>query len=133
MPVYTCITTTGTLSDDAKAAMAAEITEVHASITRAPTRFVHVLFHELPATNVFTDAAPSNPVLIDGLIRAGRSDADKTRLATDLSSSISRVIGIPEAHILVSIGDRPARFGVEGGRVLPEPGAEAEWLDQAVS
>jgi phenylpyruvate tautomerase PptA (4-oxalocrotonate tautomerase family) len=133
MPVYTITTTTETVSDDTKAAMAAEITEVHASITRAPTRFVHVLFHELPATGVFTDATPSSPVLIDGLIRAGRSDADKTRLATDISSSISRVTGIPEARILVSIGDRPARFGVEDGRVLPEPGAEAEWLEQAMS
>jgi phenylpyruvate tautomerase PptA (4-oxalocrotonate tautomerase family) len=128
MPVYTCITTAKTLADDTKAALAAEITKVHSSITGAPTSFVHVVFQELPATNVFTDASPSQPLLISGVIRAGRADTDKVRLATDISSSSSRIAGIPQARILVSIADRPARFAVENGRVLPEPGAEDDWL-----
>ena len=50
MPVYTCITTTKTLADDTKAALAAEITKIHSSVTGAPTSFVHVVFQELPAT-----------------------------------------------------------------------------------
>ena len=131
MPLYTCITTAKTLADDTKAALAAEITRIHSSITRAPTSFVHVVFQELPATSVFTDSRPSQPLLINGIIRAGRTDTDKTLLATDISSSSSRIAGIPEARILVSIADRPARFAVEGGRVLPEPGAEDDWLAQA--
>jgi phenylpyruvate tautomerase PptA (4-oxalocrotonate tautomerase family) len=94
---------------------------------------VHVVFQELPATNVFTDSSPSQPLLINGLIRAGRADADKVRLANDISASSSRIAGIPESRILVSIADRPARFAVEGGRVLPEPGAEDDWLAQATS
>jgi hypothetical protein len=55
------------------------------------------------------------------------------RLAKDISSNSSRIAGIPEARILVNIADRPARFAVEGGRVLPEPGAEDDWLTQATS
>jgi phenylpyruvate tautomerase PptA (4-oxalocrotonate tautomerase family) len=133
MPLYTCITTAKTLADDTKAALAAEITKIHSSITGAPTSFVHVVFQELPATNVFTDASPSEPLLITGVIRAGRADADKVRLATDISSSSSRVAGIPESRILVSIADRPARFVVEDGRVTPEPGAEDDWLADATS
>jgi phenylpyruvate tautomerase PptA (4-oxalocrotonate tautomerase family) len=133
MPVYTCVTTAKTLADDTKAALAAEITKVHSSITGAPTSFVHVVFQELPATNVFTDSSPSEPLLINGVIRAGRADADKVRLAKDISSSSSRIAGIPEARILVSIADRPARFAVEGGRVMPEPGAEDHWLERATS
>jgi phenylpyruvate tautomerase PptA (4-oxalocrotonate tautomerase family) len=133
MPLYTCITTAKTLAEDTKAALAAEIARIHSSITRAPSSFVHVVFQELPATNVFTDSRPSQPLLINGIIRAGRADADKVRLATDISSSSSRIAGIPEARILVSIADRPARFAVEGGRVLPEPGAEDDWLAQATS
>ena len=133
MPVYTCITAAKTLPEDTKAALAAEITKVHCSITGAPTSFVHVVFQELPATNVFTDSSPSQPLLINGIIRAGRADADKVRLANDISASSSRIAGIPEARILVSIADRPARFAVEGGRVLPEPGAEDDWLAQATS
>jgi phenylpyruvate tautomerase PptA (4-oxalocrotonate tautomerase family) len=133
MPLYTCLTTAKTLADDTKAALAAEITKIHSSITRAPSSFVHVVFQELPATNVFTDSSPSQPLLINGIIRAGRADADKVRLANDISASSSRIAGIPEARILVSIADRPARFAVEGGRVLPEPGAEDDWLAQATS
>jgi phenylpyruvate tautomerase PptA (4-oxalocrotonate tautomerase family) len=133
MPLYTCLTTAKTLADDTKAALAAEITKIHSSITRAPSSFVHVVFQELPATNVFTDSSPSQPLLINGIIRAGRADADKVRLANDISASSSRIAGIPEARILVSIADRPARFAVEGGRVLPEPGAEDDWFAQATS
>jgi phenylpyruvate tautomerase PptA (4-oxalocrotonate tautomerase family) len=133
MPVYTCITTAKTLADDTKAALAAEITKIHASITGAPSAFVHVIFQELPASNVFTDATPSRPLLITGVIRAGRADADKVRLATDISSSSSRIAGIPPARILVNIADRPARFAVEDGRVMPEPGAEDDWLAGAAS
>ena len=133
MPLYTCVTTAKTLADDTKAALAAEITKIHSSITGAPTSFVHVVFQELPATNVFTDSSPSEPLLISGVIRAGRADADKVRLAKDISSSSSRIAGIPEARILVIIEESPARFAVEGGRVLPEPGAEDDWLDETAS
>jgi hypothetical protein len=34
---------------------------------------------------------------------------------------------------LVIIQDSPARFAVEGGRVLPEPGAEDDWLNEAAA
>jgi len=133
MPIYTCITTEKTLADDTKAALAAQITKIHSSITGAPSTFVHVIFQELPATNVFTDATASQPLLITGVIRAGRADTDKMRLAADISSSSSRIAGIPEERILVNIADRPARFAVEGGRVMPEPGAENDWLAAATS
>jgi phenylpyruvate tautomerase PptA (4-oxalocrotonate tautomerase family) len=78
MPLYTCITTAKTLADDTKAALAAEITKIHSSITGAPTSFVHVLFQELPATNVITNSSPSESLLITGVIRAGRADADRS-------------------------------------------------------
>jgi phenylpyruvate tautomerase PptA (4-oxalocrotonate tautomerase family) len=133
MPIYTCVATAATLSDEAKATMAAEITKIHASMTGAPTSFVHVGFQELPATNMFIDSSPSQPLLINGVIRAGRTDEQKTRLALDISSSSSRITGIPEARINVSIMDIQARFAVEGGRVLPEPGAEDAWLEAAAT
>jgi phenylpyruvate tautomerase PptA (4-oxalocrotonate tautomerase family) len=133
MPIYTCITTANTLADDTKAALAAEITKIHSTITAAPSAFVHVVFQELPATNVFTDASPSRPLLITCVIRAGRADTEKVRLATDISTSSSRITGIPQARILVNIADRPARFAVEGGRIMPEPGAEDDWLAEATS
>ena len=131
MPLYTCITSANTLAEDTKAALAAEITKIHSSITRAPSSFVHVVFQELPATNVFTDSSPSQPLLINGIIRAGRADADKVRLAKDISASSSRIAGIPEACILVTLQEFQARFAVEYGRALPEPDAEDDWLAES--
>jgi len=52
MPLNAFITTTKALADDTKAALAAEFTKIHSSITGAPTSFVQVISQELPATNV---------------------------------------------------------------------------------
>jgi hypothetical protein len=73
------------------------------------------------------------PLLINAVIRARRADAEATRLTTDISSSTVRIAGIREARILVSLQARPTGFAVEGGRVLPEPGDEDDWLDEAKS
>jgi phenylpyruvate tautomerase PptA (4-oxalocrotonate tautomerase family) len=116
MPIYTCVTTAKTLPDDSKAALAAEITKTHSSITGAPSAFVNVVFQEVPATDMFTDSAPSRHLLITGSIRAGRVDTDKTRLAREVFSASSRITGIPEARIFSAIDDVPARSVVEGGR-----------------
>lgn len=107
---------------------AATITKIHASITGAPTSFVHVVFHDLPATDMFTDSRPSNSLLIQGLIRAGRADTDKVRLAKEISASSSHITRIPQERILVIIEEVPARFAVEDGRIMPEPGMEDDWL-----
>src|SRR5258707_15840787 len=105
MPVYTYVTTEKTLADGTKAALAAEITKIHSSITGAPTAFVHVIFHELPATNVFTDSSPSRPLLITGVIRAGGANG---RRATGISTRSSRLAGLPEPRIRGARPDRPA-------------------------
>jgi phenylpyruvate tautomerase PptA (4-oxalocrotonate tautomerase family) len=76
-------------------------------------------------------AAEITTMLINGVIRAGRADADKVRLAKDISSSSSRIAGIPEARILVSLQEFQARFAVEYGRALPEPDAEDDWLAES--
>ncbi|MCX5242819.1 hypothetical protein [Streptomyces prunicolor] len=50
-----------------------------------------------------------------------------TRLALELSAAAVRITGVEESHVMVVIQDSPARFAVEGGQVLPEPGEEKEW------
>ncbi|GHH71604.1 tautomerase [Streptomyces sulfonofaciens] len=130
MPVYTVTTTRDVVTDEQKANLAVEITKIHSAVTGAPTSFVHVTFTELPEANVFSDGSPSRPLLIEGMTRAGRADSEKIRLAKDISTAAGRVTDIPESRILVMILDTPARFAVEGGRILPEPGAEDDWLDE---
>lgn len=131
MPIYTCTTTESTLSDDIKAALAAEIGRIHSEINHVPSTYVNVVFHELPADAVYTDGHPAAPVLMNGWVRAGHSEEETTRLATEIAGVISRVTGVPEERVLVVFQSSPARFAVEGGRVLPEPGQEQAWISQS--
>ena len=48
MPVYTCTTTTSTLTAEVKSALAQEISRIHAEINHVPSTYVNVVFHELP-------------------------------------------------------------------------------------
>ena len=71
MPVYTCTTTTGTLTADVKSALAQEISRIHAEINHVPSTYVNVVFHELPPGGIYTDGMPANPVLVDSWVRSG--------------------------------------------------------------
>jgi phenylpyruvate tautomerase PptA (4-oxalocrotonate tautomerase family) len=128
LPVYTCTTIAETIDKKTKKELAEAITKIHAEINKVPTTYVNVVFHELPVGNIFTDSAPASPLLINGWVREGHSAEKTTRLALEIARTSSRVTGLPEEQVLVVIQSSPARFAVEGGRVLPEPGQEAAWL-----
>jgi phenylpyruvate tautomerase PptA (4-oxalocrotonate tautomerase family) len=131
VPVYTCTAARGTLTSESKAALAAEITRIHAAINKVPPTYVYVTVTELPADSVFAGGEPGKPLIITGWARRGHPQEALTRLALELASAGSRISGVDERHVIVVIQDSPARSAVEGGRVLPEPGQEKEWLRQA--
>ena len=129
MPIYTCTTTESILTADSKTALAVEIARIHSAINHVPSTYVNVVFHELPADAIYTDGRPAAPVLVSGWVRAGHPDADTTRLATEISTAVTRVTGIPAERVIVVFTSSPAHYAVEGGRVLPEPGQEQAWID----
>lgn len=133
MPIYTCTAAEGTLTQASKSALAAEITRIHAAINEVPPTYVNVIFSELPAEDVFVGGELGKPLLITGWARRGHPQEALTRLALELASAASRISGVDERHVMVVIQDGPARSAVEGGRVLPEPGQEEEWLRQTTS
>jgi phenylpyruvate tautomerase PptA (4-oxalocrotonate tautomerase family) len=116
------------LSAHTKKALAGEIAAIHSEVNHVPSTYVNVVFHELPADSVYTDGVPASPVLVSGWIREGHPEADTTRLATEIAAAVTRIAGIPAERVLVVFQSSPARFAVEGGRVLPEPGEEAAWI-----
>ena len=128
MPIYTLTTTVSTLNTQVKAALAGEIGRIHSSINHVPSTYVNVVFHELPADGIYTDGVPANPVLVSGWVRAGHPEAETTRLATEIAAAVSRIANVGADRVLVVIQSSPARFAVEGGRVLPEPGQEQAWF-----
>jgi phenylpyruvate tautomerase PptA (4-oxalocrotonate tautomerase family) len=131
MPFYTCTAAEGTLTAESKAALAAEITEIHSKINGVPANYVFVAFSELPAENVFAGGKQGKLLVISGWARRGHPQESTTRLALELASAGARISGVDEGHVMVVIEDSPASSAVEGGRVLPEPGHEEEWLRQA--
>src|ERR1700730_5803061 len=121
MPVYTCTTTTSTLTADIKSALAHEIGRIHAEINRVPSTYVNVVFHELPAGGIYTDGVPATPVLVYGWVRSGHPQDKPPRLATEIAAAVSRIANIDADRVLMVIQNSPARFAVEGGRILPAP------------
>lgn len=128
MPIYTCTAAELTLTVDMKSSLAAEISRIHSVINHVPGTYVNVVFNELPADSVYTDGVPASPLLISGWVRTGHPEADTTRLAVEIADAATRVTGIPPTRVLVVFQSSPARYAVEGGRVLPEPGEEQAWL-----
>jgi phenylpyruvate tautomerase PptA (4-oxalocrotonate tautomerase family) len=128
MPIYTCTIAESTLSADTKRELAGEIARIHSSINHVPSTYVNVAFHELAADGLYTDGVPAKPVLVSGWVREGHQGAETTRLATEIATAVTRITAIPAEQVLVVIQSSPARFAVEGGRVLPEPGHEQTWF-----
>ncbi|MFI7604359.1 tautomerase family protein [Micromonospora sp. NPDC049366] len=131
MPVYTCTTARGTLTAEAKKALAAEITRIHSTINHVPAAYVNVVFAELPPDDVFVGGEPGAPVLVNGWARRGHPQEGTSRLALEIATAASRITGVHKDHVLVVIQDSPAHSAVEAGRLLPEPGEEAEWARQS--
>ena len=131
MPLYRCITPTGTLSQEQRNEIAKAFTDVHASITGAPRNFVSVLFIETPEG---ADSGYPMPNFIDGSNRAGRPPETKQAIMDHLIQALSRIGGIPRDAIGGTIRDDPASWSMRGGRILPEPGEEdAFYLQQAAN
>ena len=93
-----------------------------------PSTYVNVAFHQLAADGRYTDGKPAKPVLVSGWVREGQPDAQTTRLAAGIATAVTRITAIPAERKLVVIQSSPARYAVEGGRVLPEPGHEQTWI-----
>jgi phenylpyruvate tautomerase PptA (4-oxalocrotonate tautomerase family) len=128
MPIYTCTIAESTLSADTKRALAGEIARIHSSMIHVPSTYVNVAFHELAADGLYAGGVPATPVLVTGWVREGHPADDATRLATEIATAVSRICDVDAERVLVVIQPSPARFAVEGGRVLPEPGQEKSWL-----
>jgi phenylpyruvate tautomerase PptA (4-oxalocrotonate tautomerase family) len=130
MPIYTVTTARGTLDRNTKAALAAEVTRIHSEVNHVPSTYVNVVFSELDPDNVYTDATPARPLIVNGWVRSGHPDDETGQLVRQVAAAATQVTGIPAERVLVVIGNSPARFAIEGGRVLPEPGHELEWLQE---
>ena len=124
MPLYSCNAAKGAIDDAVKPKIAEDITRIHCDVTGAPPTFVHAFFFEDAVHQPLGDKT----AFLFGSIRAGRTDAQKAQIVDEMRQSIHTHTGIPLDEILVTTRDTPARWVMEGGDLLPEPGEEAAWL-----
>jgi phenylpyruvate tautomerase PptA (4-oxalocrotonate tautomerase family) len=130
MPVYQCFVQEGSITEPIRAEVASEITRLHVEATDAPRQFVNVVFFDIPRGHMFTAAAPSPNSIISGTIRAGRTLEVRQQLLKDLSQMWTRITGQPEKELIVGLTDIDASSVMEAGLIFPQPGQEAEWLEQ---
>lgn len=114
MPLYRCTTPVGTLDDTGRQRIAETITAIHCDLTGAPPTFVHVQFFDGP-----------EPTLHGG-IRAGRDATLTDRLIERCVREVGAIAGVGFSMRTTATN---ASSIFEGGRVFPEPGEEAAWLD----
>jgi phenylpyruvate tautomerase PptA (4-oxalocrotonate tautomerase family) len=116
-------------SYEQRAAIAEHVTRIHCEVTDGLPLFVHTFFAEDDQGMLPGDKA----ALLLGSIRAGRTAEQKTRLVAELEEALARVLGLARDQVSVVTVDVPARWVMEGGDLLPEPGDEAAWMAKHTS
>lgn len=126
MPLYRCAVLEGLTTVDQRARIAKDVVRIHCDVTDAPPSFVHAFFSEMPAS----DLPAGKVAFVLGSIRSGRTDEQKARIVSELSSVVAEVVGRDASEVGVATVDVPSKWIMEGGELLPEPGEEAEWLER---
>jgi len=124
MPLYRCLVRENATSYEQRLAVSQAVTRIHCEITGAPPTFVHAFFSEDNE-----GALPEGTcALVFGSIREGRTADQKRQLADDMTAAVADILEVPPSTVTVATVDVPARWVMEGGALLPEPGEEEAWL-----
>jgi phenylpyruvate tautomerase PptA (4-oxalocrotonate tautomerase family) len=130
MPTYVCAVPEGSVDGHQKAAIAEAISRIHSEETGAPNFFTQIVIEEKKATDRFLGPTlASNQIWIRGDIRAGRTDAQRTRMMLRMKEEVGRITGAKDQDIWVYLCNLAPTDMIEYGHVLPKPGEETAWYD----
>ena len=130
MPTYIVAAAASRLSKQVKQEIALRITESHSGATGAQGFFAQVIFHEIAGGDHFLGGRPltADHIFVHGHIRAGRTPDQKHRLLNAIVNVIADAAATESRYVWAYLSELPPSQMVEYGKVLPEPGSEAEWL-----
>ncbi len=130
MPTYTVTTAARRLTPRQKTRIAQEITRIHKSVTGAHSFFAQVIFTVIESGNHFVGGKPlqHDLIFLHGHIRAGRTPEQKQQLLLQLTTALALAANAPQNAVWAYVNDLPANQMVEFGHLLPQPGAESDWL-----
>lgn len=123
MPLYHALVRPGLMTEAQRQTFARDVVDVHCGVTGAPPSFMHSRFTE-------GDQLPDGMnAVVNGTIRAGRTDAQKAEIAERLSQALADAVGVDAATVRTATRDIDASYTMEGGVLLPEPGSaeERDW------
>jgi phenylpyruvate tautomerase PptA (4-oxalocrotonate tautomerase family) len=120
VPLYTITTQAGALSKEAKATLAAQLTEMHCRLAGVPANWVHIVFVEYPTGNGFTAGRPAATAALTLLIRTGRSPEYKRGLLKELWQLLQNATGAPDDEIVIGIQEVPPSQAMEMGQIMPD-------------
>jgi phenylpyruvate tautomerase PptA (4-oxalocrotonate tautomerase family) len=101
MPLYTAITQEGSVSAEAKAKIAEEITRIHATIMKVPRNFVRVVFLSYPKGSGYTAGEEAPTAALNCVLRSGHTSEEKAGLLEQLWSMFQAQTGIATDQIAV--------------------------------
>ncbi len=131
MPVYICVAPGGSIPDTGKQQITRSITRIHCEVTNAPPTYVHTLFFDQEEVSslgpLWKDVDSGCPYQVFGSIRSGRTDDQKERLVSEMRGAVAEVLGVGVEQVAVATGDTEAKWVMEGGHMIPEPGEEDPW------
>lgn len=133
MPLYLCAAAADAISSEQKRQIANEVTRVHCELTGAPRTFVHCFFFDRDGPQIellrsVFKSESDKPYILFGNLRAGRTEETKDRVVSEMCSGVASILGVARDEIDMATQDIPAKWVMEGGDLLPEPGEEEAWL-----
>jgi phenylpyruvate tautomerase PptA (4-oxalocrotonate tautomerase family) len=120
VPIYTVTTQIGVLDNDAKADLAAQLTELHCKLAGVPRNWVHIVFQDYAVGSGFTAGEPAATAALTVLIRAGRSADYKRGLLERLWELLQNATGAPDDQIVIGVQEVAPSQAMEMGQIMPD-------------
>jgi hypothetical protein len=89
-----------------------------------PANFVHSMFPTYPRNYAYVAADRSPVASIVGVIRAGHTPEEKSRLVQALWKMFQDETGVSDHDLSVALQELPASQAMENGAIMPEVGHE---------
>lgn len=127
MPLYLLTVAKGHSTEAQRKQIADDITTIHVDVTGAPPEFVNTYFSETANVSAgYGELLDGKVVFMTGHIRAGRTVEAKAELVDRLTEGIAGTLDCSPSEVDVDLVEAQAAHGMEGGKILPEPGSAEE-------
>jgi phenylpyruvate tautomerase PptA (4-oxalocrotonate tautomerase family) len=98
VPLYTVMTQDGLLSVQQRDVIAAELVRIHTTPMGVPANFVHSIFPTYPRNHAYVAADRTPVASIVGVVRAGHTPEEKSRLVQALWEMFQDKTGVSDGE-----------------------------------